>query len=783
MIADTTTFTVTTAPKRESLHWSEETVTWGDLRTWMRTPAKVKACGSYVMGTFNLSDEQHKNAQGDPYLCRNKRHRTKRAARDRSALTLDVDHAEQGFLAQLVDTLGLAALVHTTYSHTAEQPRYRIILPLDRLVTPEEYAYAANVMMDQLGAAQFDQGSNQAERYMFRPAHSPDQPYDWREITGPVARVDDLLSQWDPDLSSLPVPRVGKNKRDPFEIEGPVGAFNRAYDDWDKLIQEYELPYENCGADRYKLVGATAAAGMGPAGPGFVYSHHANDPAYGVMCSAFDLTRLHLHGELDEGVKAGTPINRMPSYKAMLETATKDVNVVRILVGADFEQDLQDIADNDGSTMTTTAWKTDLALDSRTGVMQDVIRNWDLITKNDPVFQGLYFNELSMAIETDRDLPWRKLEQGQETFGNRDRSALYLYLERVYQVRAARGYIDDLINEVACKRWVNPARDYLTGLKWDGVPRVERALPGAADTPFNRLVARKVLTAAAARMLDPGCKWDHMLILQGDEGLGKTHWIERMAKGWDAALGKIGDKDTLLLLQRSWIVISDEGHSLKKADFDAQKEFLTRTADVFRMPFERETQAHPRHCVIWGSINDDVFLQRQQGNRRFLIVKCERKVDFDALTDDYIDQVWAEAVHLYRAGEKLYLIGDESELAADARESFTEEDSLAGLIQHYVETKVPKDWAHRSTESRTLWLMNSADDLGEPGTEPITEVCSVQLWVEALGRRRGEARRVDLLEINRALKSLPGWELIGDKWVPQYGTQKVYRRITEDDLF
>src|SRR5690606_6910381 len=134
--------------------------------------------------------------------------------------------------------------------------------------------------------------------------------------------------------------------------------------------------------------------------------------------------------------------------------------------------------------------------------------------------------------------------------------------------------------------------------------------------------------------------------------------------------------------------------------------------------------------------------------------------DFDALTDDYIDQLWAEAVHLYRSGERLYLEELESVLAAEEREAFVEEDALSGVVQEYLDTLVPEDWEEMSPDARSLWLQNRADGLVAPGTHRIRRTCSAQVWVEALGRRFGEHKRTDLLEINTVLKGLPGWKAL-----------------------
>lgn len=765
-----TTYRIVTAPKRDSRHWTPSTITWSRIVAWCSNPGSVKEAGNYILGDLRPSTVTH---PGDPNPCTNI-HRRKGDVVSRGVLTLDVDHPTADFVDAAMLLLPGAALIHTTFSSSPDSPRYRVLIPLDRALLPDEYVTACRSVMRMLGEEQFDPGSSQPERYMFRPAAQHPEWFSWWEIPGDPTPAEVLLSDHEDDLSSKEAPST--RKRDPFTVEGTVGSFNRAYaDDWQQLIDAYELPYEPDGVDRWHLVGARSVAGMGPIGPGLVFSHHATDPAAGVACSAFDLVRLHRFGFLDEDAKPGTPINKMPSTLAMLDLAVIDHRVMAELFTADFDEELNDIAEEH-------AWKTQLRL-RRNGDFVDCISNWDLVKKHDPIFSLLYYNELSLSVETEGNLPWRPLGRGGPVFTSVDRAALAHHLERTYRVRPARFFVDELVNTTAQQRFVNPIREYLNSLEWDGTPRLEECLPGVKPTDYTRMVARKSMVAAVARQLDPGCKWDHSLVLFGPEGLGKSWWIDKISRGFSASLGRIGDKDTLLTMQRSWIMVSDEGHSLRKADADVQKEFLTRCEDVFRLPYERESIVHPRRCVIWGTTNDEVFLRRQEGNRRFLIVHCEERVDFTLLTDEYIDQLWAEAVHLYRGGETLFLGELESENAVRERERFTEEDALGGLLQEYLDTLVPPTWDQMSTDSRKLWLANQADGLEAPGTELQTVVCSVQLWAEALGRRPGEHRRLDLLEISNAMKRVPGWEMLpGRHRLPNYGPQQAFGRVTGDRL-
>lgn len=750
---------IATAPKRDSKRWQQQKTTWDEILKW--PVSDKKECGNYILGTLN-----------GPV-------RRKTTIVDRCAITIDVDKPDADFIARAqVLFMDTCCLIHTTYSSAPDQPRYRLILPTSRKLTPDEYVRAVEVLMDRLGAEHCDVGSREPERYMFKPSEQQPGWFKRWVLDGEPIDVEELLKDFQDDLSDEPISRHHtRNKRDPFTIDGAIGAFNRAYRDLDELIRVYELPYERSGDNRWHLVGARSVAGMGEIRgvEGLYFSHHVHDPAFGQTCSAFDLVRLHRFSDLDEGLDKRTNLTKLPSFNAMLELAAEDERVMLEMVGVDFSQVDADDLDN-------VSWRAGLRYRPRTGALIDDISNWDVITEKEPVFRGLYYNELTMAVETETDLPWRTLEQGGPVFMAIDRAALCLYLERIYKLRPSRSFVDELINTTALKRYQNPLRAHLKSLVWDGKPRLETCLPGVAVTGYTRMVARKSLVAAVARVLNPGCKWDHTLVLFGPEGLGKSYWIERMSLGYSATLGRIDNKDTLLTMYRSWIMIADEGYSLRKADSDALKEFLTRTADVFRMPYDREAVLHKRHCVIWSTTNDEVFLRRQEGNRRFLIVRCEQRFDFNSLTEHYIDQVWAEAVHYYENGETLFLDDADSQVAELEREQFIEEDALAGVIEEFLDMLVPPNYERWTPERRQMWLRTRTDDeFEERGSVQQQQTCSAQLWVEAFGNRLGDHRRQDLLQINAILKRLKGWRALpGRHRIPHYGAQLVFERVSPE---
>lgn len=760
-----TPFDVATAPKRDSKHWRQSHVTWEELQGWLSEPADHKECGNYVMGVLEPTRACKECQAKGKRLCRT---RDNQSVSSRSALTLDVDTPSAGFMDGLLATWDSALLAHTTYGSAPDQLKYRLIVPLARSVAPDEYVLLANVVMARLGKDSFDRTTDQPARFMFKPAA---QERDWYQswvVDGEPLDPDPLLEgQFIEDYANTPLGRPHKNKRDPFTLEGAVGAFNRAYQDFDELIEVYELPYERVSQDRWSLRGARGAAGMGVVADGLVYSHHANDPAYGRAQSAFDLVRLHYFSDLDEDVKPNTPVQERPSHHAMLDLAMEDERV-KVAMAADLASDFGDDIVEDH------AWRSQLAMSKRTGKVLDTAQNWDLLMDNDPVLKSLRYNEFTFAYESTRPLPWRPRMEGGPSITNTDRDLFVLYLEREYGLKASAGQCNTAIDGSAKRNWHNPVREYLESLEWDGTHRVETCLPGVRPTDYTRVVARKCLVAAVARIMEPGVKWDHTLVLFGKEGIGKTYWIEAMAKGWHSQLGRIGDKDTLLTMQRTWIMTSDEAHTLRKADADHQKEFLTRTVDVFRMPYDREAQAHPRRCVIWGTTNDEVFLRRQEGNRRFLIVHCERRLDFARMTPEYVDQVWAEAVHLYRNGEPLFLDRDEANMAAAERESYTEEDALAGLIQEYVDKPVTPQFYQMDQAERLAWAEYGSADPEHEIAAPLEEVCTTQIWYEVLRAKR-PAQRTELIEISEALKRM-GWVSVGQKRMKPYGNQTAFKR-------
>lgn len=759
---------LTIIPNRMSKQWFPTTMLWEKIIESAQEPATKKDCGGYMAGKATSTSRKDSSVEY------------------RSMITLDADNAEND-LPTRVKRLGLTALVHSTYSHTTDNPRYRVIIPLlGPGLTEEEYPRAARGLMEALGKEQFDKTCDQPKRIMFWPsASSPDQ-YEVYSYDAEPATAQGLLERFG-GYTSTPEHKRGP-KRNPYELPGVAGAFNRLYN-MARAVKEFNLPYEQVSENRWRYIHAKSSGGVCVYPDGYVYSNHASDPAGGRALCMFDLVAMHKFADLDE--KADTPLNTAPKDRPSIQKAMQEFtelpDIKAEMVGLNI-----DLSRGDG----TSDWVSKLQIHPKTGQTLDNANNWRILMEHDPVLNKLAYNKMNLATITHCDFPWRKVTEGKDDqLTNADRAQISAHIQCTYNMRRPpKEQINDAIAMVAQDHAFHPVEEYLEGLQWDGVSRIETWLPGEADS-YKRSVARLAAVQAVARMLDPGVKVDNCLIVAGGEGVGKSWLIERMARGWTCTLGPIdrgNARDTIMIMSRSWVAVADEGYSLKKADADNMKNFITRTHDEVRLPYASETEILPRRQVIWGTTNDPTFLRAQEGNRRFLIVNVSKKIDFDKYTSEFVDQVWAEAVHIWKEsrakygvdGNPVLRLNDEEEaVAKDVREEATEEEPLVGLIQDYLDTLVPDNWERMPVEERIRWLQMSEQGLTQPGTCRIERVCSLEIFLVMLEKRCGRPSRVESLEIAEALRKIPGWESSGAKRsrFPFFGQQRYFSRVVEPE--
>jgi len=294
-------------------------------------------------------------------------------------------------------------------------------------------------------------------------------------------------------------------------------------------------------------------------------------------------------------------------------------------------------------------------------------RNVLIALRNAPELIGLVrFNEFALQIEFMRFPPWRCAEVGARWLDTDDvQLAAWLQLEGI-RVRGAT-MVGECVNVVAQEAMFHPVRYYLENLEWDHQSRLSiwlaAYLGASANGNYLSAVGTKFLISAVARILRPGCQVDHMLVLEGTQGAGKTSAARILSvhPEWFAgSLPDVHSKDAALQLCGRWLIEIAELKAIRSSQLEATKTFLTQCVDTFRAPYARRAAQFPRQCVFIGTTNEHEYLRDRTGNRRYWPVKCGI-IDREGLLRDRA-QLWAEAVHLYRASHAWHL--NETESAA-----------------------------------------------------------------------------------------------------------------------
>lgn len=290
---------------------------------------------------------------------------------------------------------------------------------------------------------------------------------------------------------------------------------------------------------------------------------------------------------------------------------------------------------------------------------------------NDEAFAGtLVFDAFGQELLVNRPLPWDDEPlTAPRAWTDVDDVRCAEWLQR-REINVTPPLVSRSVRAVARRHTIHPVREYLSSLRWDGTPRLETwAIThiGAADTPLNRTFGARWMISAVARIMEPGAKADHMLILEGSQGLKKSTALRILAgDAWFTdEVPEIGSKDCAQQMSGKWIIELAELDAISRAEASRIKAFLTRTTDRYRPPYERNVIEVPRQCVFAGSVNLETYLRDETGGRRFWPIRCGTRIDLGGLRRDR-DQLWAEAVLRYRDGAIWWL--DEPELVATAKE-------------------------------------------------------------------------------------------------------------------
>lgn len=292
------------------------------------------------------------------------------------------------------------------------------------------------------------------------------------------------------------------------------------------------------------------------------------------------------------------------------------------------------------------------------------LANAELYLRNLPPWKGcIGYDEFALRTVFRRPLPFAPGGAKTGEWTDYHDVSTAIWLQRTLCVEFAPQTVAQAVENLARNNGFHPVRDALNALPaWDGQRRNERWLSdylGVEDTPYVRLVSRFFLIGMVKRVFEPGCKFDYALVLEGEQGRGKSTAVRILGWNWYADTDlDLNNKDSLLALPGHWVYEISEMGSLAKAEAAKQKSFLSRMWDEFRPPYGKRMERADRQVVFVGTTNEEEYLKDPTGGRRFWPVLCAGEFDLDGLREN-IYQMYAEALVDYRADERCWPTPDE----------------------------------------------------------------------------------------------------------------------------
>ena len=781
------TLSIAVGSSARSKVWKNKKMLWSEFVERLSIPVVTAETMSEFMQASKIDRGRIKDVGGYVSGHLRKGQRSPRNVAFKQVLTLDIDFAHSDFWVDFQIQYDNAAVLHATHSHTEKDPRYRLLMPVDRELSPVEYEACARYVAGELGIELFDNTTFEVNRLMFWPSTPKDVEYYFELQDGEFLDADEILSNYVDftDSSEWATARhvderikgLADKQETPTEKKGIVGAFCRTYGIEEAIAEFLSDVYVPAKEGRYTFCGGSTVAGVVVYDNTFTFSHHGTDPTGGKLCNSFDLVRLNKFGVLDENNSGAK------SFKAMEEFARRDKKVNRTIASEKLTEarySFSAIDDEDALEVTESDldWAEQLETDSK-GRYLSTSNNIDLILSNDKHLKGAFkFNTFANKKYVCYGLPWRKIDKP-EPMRTVDFSGIRNYIEGVYGI-ASMQKIDDSLALVFERNSYHPIRDYLGSLTWDGQTRVDNILIdyfGTPDDIYHREAIRKMLVGAVARVTVPGIKFDLVLTLVGEQGTGKSTLVHKLGRGWSTdTFMTVHGKEAFEQLFGSWLVEMAELSGLRKAEAESIKHYISKQEDTFRPAFGRTTETYKRQQVFIGTTNNLDFLSDPTGNRRFMPVRITaeraKKSIFD-MSDFEIDQIWAEAVCMFKAGEKLYLSEEANLLATEEQLQHSQVDERSGIVSEFLNTLLPDSWDELDVFSRQAYLDDPKD-----GTVQREFVCIPEIWCECLGLPKNQMDRYKTRAINDIMKTFPEWERTkSTKRFSGYGIQKYYKRV------
>jgi predicted P-loop ATPase len=775
------TIKIATAAVRTATLWDNQEVLWSTFIENFRTPSRsaetyaeyitlpkneqdrLKDVGGFVGGWFKDGPRKTKNLML------------------RTLVTLDLDRVEAGgteAVLESVKKLGWAYCVYSTRKHQVEAPRLRVIFPLDRECTPQEYEPLARKLGELVGIDWCDSTTFQGNRLMFNPSVCLDGLEGYVYEVGCLelveVGVDAVLglytdwknpAEWPLPAGADPIVRIaGKWQQDPREKKGIVGAFCRAYDVREAISEFLSEEYIEGERGHYSYVhGSTTGGGKVHDNGLFFYSFHETDPASRVMCNAFDLVRRHKFGHLDEGAEDGFTGDR---YQSKSNTAMRawagELPEVRELMA---EEGRAEFATALGLTVDNADWIKELTFND-SGMLRKTLNNCITVLLNDPNLKGrIRYDVFTAKLTVNGCMPWDKKDHGTRQWGDTELQGLALYLETQYKYRSPqdlKGALKLLEKYTA----YNAVEEYLVGLTWDGTPRMQTVFAdylGAENTEYTRDVAMKWFVGAVRRATLQQYQFELIPVLYGRPGDGKTKLVTGLSPEYTLqGFASIHGDRNRAKLSGKWIVELGEMTAVTNSTPEEFNDFATQTKDTRRTPYDTYEQDFSRRCVFIGTTNKNKYLKDYTGGRRFAPVTLSKQ----PLTKSYkdlkseVDQIWAEAMHYHRLGVKTYLDREDPlwPQYEEAQGSSREEHMIEPLIMEFLDRDIPDNWYSLSADERKAYLSGTLQGASTTLIKR-NKICKQEIWFECLEGSKDRIPKETSQDINSILSNIEGWEL------------------------
>jgi predicted P-loop ATPase len=384
------------------------------------------------------------------------------------------------------------------------------------------------------------------------------------------------------------------------------------------------------------------------------------------------------------------------------------------------------------------------------GKARPLLANAIIVLRESPEWEGvLAFNEFTLYAVTKNAAPWQ--DKGGSDWTGHDDSKTSEWLQH-HGVLVNSKLAGEAVQVLARENSFHPVRDYLRSLEWDGVGRIDHwltAYAGVEGTVFSAAVGARWLISGVARIMQPGCRVDHTLILEGPQGIKKSTLLETLAGAeWFAdQISDLNSKDSKIELHGIWILELAELANIKRSQIERVKSFLTSPSDHFRVPYATRASHVPRQNIFAGSVNDPTYLDDETGNRRFWPVRCG-EIDIAGMVCDR-DQLWAEAFDRYKAGCEWWLeTSDLNEVAGVEQEIRYDAGAWDDVILSWLENPLQR-LEHDPVAHRDMPV--------EPFTSTRDKVTLTEILLHAIGKQIQHFTQADKNSVARCLKH-NGWK-------------------------